>query len=78
MTNKEKERIIFKRDLIVLLINCKIIDYDLTEEQEIELRAYKDYLTKIEENNFIMKQPPTFFKVNSLYSLLVKLYEEKN
>ena len=78
LTNIQKQRLLFKRDLILMVTDFELINEDRTVEQIQEMKSYKKYLKDLPENNFEFKQPPEYFKINRVYGFLSNLYDEKN
>lgn len=76
MNTKEKENLLLKRDILLLLTDFELDNEDRTVEQIQEMKDYKIYLKNLPENNFEIKQPPEFYKVSRVYNLLIRLNDK--
>ncbi len=76
MNTKQKENLLFRRDLMELLTDFELSNQSRTPEQLTEMEEYKQYLRDLPDNNFEWKQPPEFFKTSRVYNILVHLYDK--
>jgi hypothetical protein len=78
LTTKQKERLLFKRDLLEMITDFELTNDLRTVEEIQEMKDYKQYLRDLPQNDYAFKQPPSFFKVNRVYNFLSNLYDQEN
>ena len=66
LTNKQKEALMFRRDLLLLLT-----DFDTSQE----MLDYKQYLRDLPNNGYEWKQPPEGYKVSRVYQVLTFVHD---
>jgi hypothetical protein len=76
LTTKQKESLLFKRDLQELLTDFELSNPSRTAEEITEITEYKQYLRDLPDNDYVWKQAPTFYKTSRVYNILVHLYDK--
>lgn len=77
MTQEEINYIKFVVDCLKNATDFELDNHLRTKEEQIEMKEYKQHLRDIHLYNYELKQPPSFFQIDSFWKRQIDRYKQE-